>query len=98
MQSGLILVEKVSTALRDSVFSKDEANVVCKRIKLDNKENDTPTDTSVVSSNVAQSSIPAAGVQMPCFETALAPGDLTSVELITGYNLGKARTMRAWRE
>ena len=70
-------------------FSMDEANVACKRIKLATLKKNTPTDTSVVSSNVSQSGIPTVGLPMPSFETALAHGDLPSVELSTGYGFGK---------
>ena len=75
-------------------FSEDEAKVDCKRTKLATNKNDTPTDTSVVSSNVSQSGIPTVGVQMPSFETALAPGDLPRVELSTGYGFGKDQDTR----
>jgi hypothetical protein len=75
-------------------FSEDEAKVECKRLKLATNKNDTPTDTSVVSSNVSQSGIPTVGVQMPSFETALAPGDLPRVELSTGYGFGKDQDTR----
>ena len=70
-------------------FSMDEGNVDCKRIKLATLKKNTPTDTSVVSSNASQSGIPAVGLLMPSFETALAHGDLPSVELSTGYGFGK---------
>ena len=72
-------------------FSMDEANVDGNSIKLATLKKKTPTDTSVVDSNVLHSGgIPSVGYPpMPSFETALAHGDLPSVELSTGYGFGK---------
>jgi hypothetical protein len=69
----------------------DEANVDGNRIKLAPPQMKTPTDTSVVDSNVLHSGgIPSVGYPpMPSFKTALAHGDLPSVELSTGYGFGK---------